>query len=249
MITTLSDIYSVLWTDIRFLRRNWRRILSSSLMSPVLYLAAFGWGLGRTIEMDGTPYIDFVIPGIIAMTTMTTTFSGAGMKLNVDRLFYGCFDEYLMSPISPVSLIIGKATIGVVRGLLTSVAFLIIGYFISGNLQLNGLFILSLLNACFSFSFLGELSALIAKSHQDMATFNSLIVMPMAFLGGTFFSVEQLPVALRVIIRCIPLTHSSSCLRAAALDNPFPWFSLLILAAFGAVFFTGCVMVVKRSSQ
>jgi ABC-type multidrug transport system permease subunit len=248
MTNALLDIYSVLWADLRFLCRNWRRIIASSLMSPVLYLVAFGFGLGRGIAVDGARYIDFVIPGIIALTSMTSSFSGAGMKLNVDRLFYGCFDEYLMSPISPLSLITGKAMIGVVRGLLTSISFLVIGIAISPTLQIRPLFVLSLLLSCFTFSFLGELAALVARSHQDMATFNSLAIMPMAFLGGTFFSLEQLPGWLRVIMNFIPLSHSSQCLRTAALGQPFPWLSLLAIAAFCALFFLGCVTALRRNS-
>ncbi len=248
MLTAVKDIYSVLWTDLRVLRRNWRRVLASSLVSPILYLAAFGWGLGRNISMDGTKYLDFVIPGIIAMTSMNSSFSGAGMKLNVDRLFYGCFDEYLISPVNFYSLIIGKAMIGVVRGFISSAAFLILGFIISRALIISPLFILSLIVACFTFAFLGELAALVAKSHQDMSTFNSLVVLPMAFLGGTFFAIDQLPSWLKTVIYCLPLTHSCSCLRAEALGSHFPWISLLVLACFGAAFFLGCALVLRKSS-
>jgi ABC-2 type transport system permease protein len=248
MVATLVDTYSVLWTDLRFLRRNWRRTLATSLISPVLYLVAFGWGLGRGITVEGANYLEFVIPGIIAITAMTSSFNGAGNKLNVDRLFYGCFDECLMSPISPLSLIIGKALIGVVRGLISSIAFLIIGFIISRALTISPLFALTLVIICFVFAFFGVLAAFLAKSHQDMATFSSLVLLPMTFLGGTFFSLSQLPEALRVVLYIIPLSHASQCLRAASLGQPFPWLSLLAIAGFGLAFFLGCVVVLRRIS-
>jgi len=248
MVNMLTDTYSVLWTDLRFLGRHWRRTLATSLVSPVLYLTAFGWGLGRGINVEGASYLEFVIPGIIALTAMTSSFSGAGMKLNVDRLFYGCFDEYLMSPISPLSLIIGKALIGVVRGLISSVAFLIIAFIISPTLTFSPLFAVALVVTCFVFAFFGVFAALLAKSHQDMATFSSLVILPMAFLGGTFFSLSQLPEALKVILYIIPLTHSSQCLRAVTLGQPFPWLSLLVIVGFGLAFFLGGVLVLRRAS-
>jgi ABC-type multidrug transport system permease subunit len=248
MAKIFMDSYSVLWADLRFLRRQWWRTLSMSLMSPILYLLAFGWGLGRGIHVEGVSYLEFVIPGIIALTGMTSSFNGAGMKLNVDRLFYKCFDECLMSPISPLSLIIGKALIGVVRGLISSVAFLIIGLIISPALTISPLFAMTLVLNCFVFAFFGVFAALLAKSHQDMATFSSVVLLPMTFLGGTFFSLSQLPQVLKVILYLIPLTHSSQCLRAVTQGHAFPWLSLAAIAGFGLAFFLGCLLVLRRAS-
>ena len=247
MINVLRDSYSVWWADLRILRHLWQRFLITSLMSPFLYLLAFGYGLGRGMEVEGVSYLEFVIPGIIALTAMGTSFNSAGMKLNVDRLFYKCFDEILMTSVSPFSLILGKSLIGVLRGLIVSLVFLIIGMALS-PIKLNTLFALTLLLTCFTFAFMGVLAALLAKSHQDMATFTSLLLLPMTFLGGTFFSLSQLPEALKVVLYIIPLTHSSQCLRAVTLGQPFPWLSLLAIVGFGLAFFVGCMMVLRRAS-
>jgi len=248
MVSVLSDIYSVLWVDLRFLRRHWLRTLATSIVSPILYLIAFGFGLGRGISFGGYSYLDFVIPGIIALTAMTGSYNGAGMKLHVDRLFYKCFDEYLLSPISPFSLAVGKTLIGVVRGLIASVALLLVGIAIAPTLIVSLLFILVLITSCFVFSFLGVLVGLWAKSHQDMGTFSTLVILPMTFLSGTFFSLSQLPDALRAALYVLPLTHSSESLRATALGQPFPWLSFLALLGFGLVFFAGCMLALKRAS-
>jgi ABC-type multidrug transport system permease subunit len=200
------------------------------------------------MTVEGASYLNFVIPGIIALTAMTASFSGVGMKLNVDRLFYGCFDECRMSPISPLSLVVGKAMIGVVRGLMSSIAFLIIGFIIAPALQINVLFFMVLILTCFVFSFLGVLASFLAKSHADMSTFSSLILLPMTFLGGTFFSLDQVPVALKVFLYLIPLTHTSQCLRSITLAQPFPGVSLLVLIGYGLVFFWACMFVLKRIS-
>jgi len=248
MVTVFRDIYSVLWVDLRFLRRHLLRTLVTSLVNPILYLVAFGYGLGQGISFEGYSYLDFVMPGIIALTAMSSSYGGAGLKLHVDRLFYKCFDEYLMSPISLFSLAIGKTLIGVVRGLISSLALLIVGVIISPMLTISPLFLLVLISSCFVFSFLGVLIGLVAKSHQDMGTFNTLVILPMTFLSGTFFSLSQLPEAVKAVLYFLPLTHSSQCLRAAALAQPFPWLSLLALLGFGLVFFAGCIVALKRTS-
>ena len=248
MITVLRDIYSVLWVDLRFLRRHWLRTLATSLVNPILYLVAFGYGLGSGISFDGYTYLAFVMPGIIALTAMSSSYGGAGLKLHVDRLFYRCFDEYLMSPISLFALALGKTLIGVVRGLISTLAILAVGVLISPTLIVSPLFVLVLISSCFVFSFLGVLIGMWAKSHQDLTTFNTLVILPMTFLSGTFFSLSQLPEAVRAVLYLLPFTHSSECLRAAALEQVFPWLSFLTLLGFGLAFFAGGMWALKRAS-
>jgi ABC-2 type transport system permease protein len=213
-----------------------------------LYLLAFGYGLGRGVTVEGFSYLEFVIPGIIALTAMTTSFNAAGMKLHVDRLFYKCFDEALMSPVSFFSIIVGKTLIGVVRGLISTAALLGACFAFSPLPAVSVMFWLTLVVTCFAFSFLGVLVALIAKSHQDMSVFMSLVILPMSFLSGTFFSLNQVPGGLRVVLSFSPLTHTSLCLRASALGQPFPWLSLAVLMGFGAVFFGLCFVALRRTS-
>jgi ABC-type multidrug transport system permease subunit len=179
---------------------------------------------------------------------LSSSYGGAGQKLHVDRLFYKCFDEYLMSPISLFSLAVGKALVGVVRGLISSVAILAVAAVVSPEMVISPLFVLVLVSSCFVFSFLGVLVGLVAKSHQDMGTFNTLVILPMTFLSGTFFSLSQLPEAVKAVLYLLPLTHSSVTLRAAALGQPFPWLSFLALLGFGLIFFVGCMWALKRAS-
>ncbi len=249
MLQTLRDIYAVVWVDMRFLSRNLGKTLALTLVAPILYLLAFGYGLGRGADIEGFSYLEFVIPGILALTAMTTAFNTSGLKLHVDRLFYKCFDETLMSPVSAFSIILGKSLIGVVRGLLSSAALLLACLVFSPLPGASLLFPLSLVLTCFVFSFLGVVVAFLAKTHQDMTLFMSLVILPMSFLSGTFFSLSQVPAELSIILSLSPLTHACLCLRASILGQPFPWLSLFILTAFGIVFFILCFVALKRSTK
>ena len=249
MIETLRDIYAVVWVDMRFLSRNLGKTLALTLVAPILYLLAFGYGLGRGANIEGFSYLEFVIPGILALTAMTTAFNTSGLKLHVDRLFYKCFDETLMSPVSAFSIIVGKSLIGVVRGLLSSAALLLACLVFSPLPDASLLFPLSLVLTCFVFSFLGVVVAFLAKTHQDMTLFMSLVILPMSFLSGTFFSLSQVPAELSIILSLSPLTHACLCLRASILGQPFPWLSLFILTVFGIVFFILCFVALKRASK
>ena len=249
MLQTLRDIYAVVWVDMRFLSRNLGKTLALTLVSPILYLLAFGYGLGRGADIEGFSYLEFVIPGILALTAMTTAFNTSGLKLHVDRLFYKCFDETLMSPVSALSIILGKSLIGVVRGLLSSAALLLACLVFSPLPGASLLFPLSLVLTCFVFSFLGVVVAFLAKTHQDMTLFMSLVILPMSFLSGTFFSLSQVPAELSIILSLSPLTHACLCLRASILGQPFPWLSLFILTTFGIAFFILCFVALKRATK
>lgn len=248
MLNALRDVSSVLYADLRNLRRHVRSLIATSLIQPLLYLVAFGYGLGQGININGVSYLAFVIPGIIALTAFSTSYSGASAKLQVDRLFYKTFDEYLMSPVSIYSIVVGKAFVGVVRGLITSVAILVVGLVLSPLLIVSPLFLLVLFVSCFVFSLFGVLIAFLINSHQNMNTFSNLVILPMTFLCGTFFSFSGLPVAAQWVLYVLPLTHASLCLRAAALGQPFPWWSFIALIGFGLAFFFGSIFALKKSS-
>jgi ABC-type multidrug transport system permease subunit len=221
-------------------------IAISTIMSPILYILIFGYGLASYMNTDGgISYLAVVIPGIAAMTSLSSSFGATSARLNVQRLFYGCFDELIMCPIRPSAMVIGKALIGVVRGMLGSMLMFAIGYFLAPEIILSPLFILTMFISCFTFSLLGVAAALLAKSHQSMATFSSLVILPMTFLCGTFFSISALPQIFQYILYIFPLSHASEAARASALGWDFPWISLIILAAFGVAFYALNVYLIK----
>lgn len=111
MSNTFIDIYSVFWLYLRNMKRRWKQTVATSLVQPLLYIIAFGYGLGANTNVGGVSYLTFVIPGIIALTSFSTSFYGASAKLQIDKFFYKSLDELLMSPIRPHSIIIGKALI------------------------------------------------------------------------------------------------------------------------------------------
>ena len=228
------------------LRRCLSNYLIATVVTPLLYIAAFVFGLGGGIRMDGQSYLQFVIPGIIAMTAMNSSFNGAGTRLVVDQIHWRSFDESLMAPIGQGWLLLGKAMIGVLRGLVSSTAFLMMALIISPNLHVGPLFLTSLLLCCLIFSFLGVFCALLARSYEDMILFSSIVIMPMAFLGGTFFSLSYLPAALKTALYLMPLTHASICLRASILGQAVPYTSFLAMLGFLAVFAGASILVLRR---
>lgn len=233
MIDNLKEISSVAWGDMRYLKHTALSVMVMSLMSPLLYLLAFGYGLGKGQIVEGVSYIAFIIPGIVALTALSASFSSTSTRMNVQRLYYHNFDELMLCPLRFSSIVLGKAMLGVVRGLISCAIIYAIGMVLSNDLMLTPLFIITLLVSCFTFSLLGETAALLAKSHQSMSTFSTLVILPMTFLCGTFFSVSSMPEWFQAVLYFLPLTYSSELMREASLGWDYSWIFLVVLIAFG----------------
>jgi ABC-type multidrug transport system permease subunit len=246
--TAIADAFCILWADLRALKRKAARYLLATVMSPLLYLIAFGWGLGRGMSVTGSSYLEFVVPGIIALTAMNSSFNGSGVRLMLDQVHYRSFDESLMAPVRPLSLAIGKALIGLSRGLFSSLVFLAFAFLLS-PVHLSLSFLIILILTCLLFSFMGVLAALLAKSYEDMSLFSSLTIMPMTFLAGTFFPVDQVPFLLKLVLYVMPLTHCSICLRASASGQALPPGSLLAIASFTMLFMAGSYIAIRKINR
>lgn len=228
------------------LRKKIKGFFAGSMVSPLLYLLSFGWGLGKNIQFDSTSYLDFVVPGIIALSAMNASYNGTGTSLNVSRLYHKTLEEFLVAPISVISLVLGNVFSGCFRGLFSSGMIIIFSYFFGANLHLSGWFFVSLLLTCFLFASLGLVAAMVVSNHEGMSRFGTFVILPMTFLCGTFFRVENYPAVVAYFVKILPLTHASTSLRAIAMNTEFPLVSMLVLAAYAAVLFALGVWVTYR---
>ncbi|NLI12070.1 MAG: ABC transporter permease [Peptococcaceae bacterium] len=235
------DFYTVFWREMIVLRRTFSKFFASRLVSPLLYLVAFGWGLGRSIQMNGGNYLEFIVPGIIALSAMNTSFNAVGINLNMSRLYHKTLDEYLIAPISPGAFMLGKVLAGTVRGLIASLIILALAFLFGAHLAVNGWFFLVVLLTCFLFSALGAVAAMVVNSHEDMANFSTFVILPMSFLCGTFFSTDRLPVVIGYIVDVLSLTHASCLLRALASGQGMMPLSLMVLVVYSIIFFAAGV--------
>jgi len=244
----LTSVYRVSWGDMCTIRRNLPSILVSSLVIPVLYLVGFGYGIGGAMSADGHDYLAFLFPGIIAMTSLTASFSYTSSKIYIQKSFYRSIDEMLLCPIPTPSIVIGKAMMGLIRGLLSCAILIAIASLMSSDFILSAGLIAMTVLCCLTFSFLGVAAGLVMKRHSDINLFNSLVITPMTFLCGTLFSLSALPAAIRYAVGVLPLTHAVDTIGALALGTGFPWVSFGIILAFTVAFYSIAHAVVRRGN-
>lgn len=204
------------------------------MIAPLMYLVVFGMGI-KTIS-NGQPYLNFLIPGVVALTTMNGSFNAIAQNLNVQRLYEKAFDQVMISPTPLWQFIVGQIIGGSLRGLYAGVVILVLTLPIGTGLTFNGYsFLIMFLNGAV-FSTIGVVVSFYAKNHTDVPRFSNYIIMPMAYLCNTFFSTEQMPHGIREVIGALPLSQTSAMLRSIASGEKCGYTGILILAAYLLVF-------------
>ncbi|MEK6952971.1 MAG: ABC transporter permease [Nanoarchaeota archaeon] len=205
----------IMW--LRQLKRYWRSKgrMIGFLGQPILFLIALGFGFGPIYKAaGGGDYIQFIAPGIIAMTAL---FSGmfSGMEVVWDKQF-GFLKETLVAPVSRVSIMVGKtlggATVATIQGLLVFTVCLIIGFRPVSLVYLPLAFIFLFLIA-FLFT---ALATAIASKLEDMQAFPvimNFIIMPLFFLSGALFPLNNFPKPIFIVSKFNPLTYGVNGLR------------------------------------
>ncbi len=242
----MSGFIAVYLREMLILRRRIRRQVLSMSVSPLLYMIAFGYAMGG-IKIEGHSYREFLIPGLVAMSSMTQAFAIA-VDINVARFYWHIFEEFQAAPLSNIAYVSGEVLAGMTRAFLSVAIILVIGLFFRVCLNYSAVaFWLAIALDSFIFASLAVGLAMLVKSHADQAMFTSFVITPMAFLGGTFFPVDRLPVWAQKILFFLPLTHASKAIRASAYGHPVDYSSYLLLAIIGVVFFFGAIHCVNRA--
>ena len=205
----------VMW--LRQLKRYWRSKgrMIGFLGQPILFLIALGFGFGPIYKAaGGGNYIQFIAPGIIAMTAL---FSGmfSGMEVVWDKQF-GFLKETLVAPVSRISIMVGKtlggATVALMQGVLVFIVCLVVG-FRPTSLIMIPLTIIFLFLVAFLFT---ALATAIASKLEDMQAFPiimNFLIMPLFFLSGALFPLNNLPNAFQIITRLNPLSYGVDAIR------------------------------------
>ncbi len=198
---------------LRFIQERSR--LFSSFGMPLLFLVIFGAGFSRVIGnlTPGVNYVQFIYPGIIAMTVlMSSVFSG--LSIVWDREF-GFLREVLVAPLSRVGIVVGKAGGNAVIALVQGLVLLALAPAVGATLTapMVGQMFPVLIVLSLSLSGLGVLVASRMRSQQGFQVVIQLLVFPLIFLAGVFFPVNDVPTWLEVLTKIDPVTYGVDAIR------------------------------------
>ena len=220
----MAKIFRSIWVIayrefLRFIQDRSR--MFSSFSMPILFLVIFGAGFGKLIGqmMPGVNYIQFMYPGILAMTVLMTSVM-SGVSIVWDREF-GFLKEVLVSPLNRSGILVGKAVgaagIAVMQGVIMLVIAPLVGVSLDWQIVLSLIPLLLILSGCLSG--LGLLIGARMRSQQGFQLLMQLIIFPMMFLSGIFFPLTGMATWLEVLSKINPVTYGIDAIRQVFLGS------------------------------
>jgi ABC-2 type transport system permease protein len=222
----------------RFEMARWWRTIWQSIVSPVLstslYFVVFGAAIGsRMDEIGGVSYGAFIVPGLIMMTMITQAISVGSFGIYFPK-FVGTIYELLSAPVSPMEMVVGyvgaAATKAVALGLLILATAAL---FVPIEIAHPFVMVLFLVLTAVTFSLFGFIIGIWADNFEKLQLIPMLIVMPLVFLGGSFYSIDMLPPFWQAVSHFNPVLYLISGFRWSFYENADVGIGLSLLAISG----------------
>jgi ABC-2 type transport system permease protein len=194
------------------------RTLLQSIVAPVLstslYFIVFGAAIGsRMQEIDGVSYGSFIVPGLIMLTLLTQSISNASFAIYFPK-FVGTVYEVLSAPISPFEIVIGYVGAAATKSILLALIILATaGLFVDIEIQHPVWMLLFLVLTAVTFSLFGFIIGIWADGFEKLQLVPLLIVTPLTFLGGSFYSISMLPPVWQTVALFNPVVYLVSGFR------------------------------------
>ena len=211
------------------------RTLLQSVVSPVistsLYFIVFGTAIGSRMEdISEVPYGAFIVPGLIMLTVLTQSISNAAFGIYFPK-FIGTINELLSAPVSYFEIVIGYVGAAATKSLsIGLIIFVTAHFFITINVLHPFWMITFLILTCISFSLFGFIIGIWAKNFEQLNLIPLLIVTPLVFLGGSFYSISMLPVFWQKVTLFNPVVYLISGFRWSFFGNADIRIEISILA-------------------
>lgn len=218
------------------------RTLMQSFISPVistsLYFVVFGAAIGSRIqEVDGVSYGAFIVPGLIMLSVITQSISNASFGIYFPK-FIGTIYELLSAPVSFIEIVIGYVGAAATKSLFIGIVILATSaLFVDIHIAHPIAMLAFLVLTCLSFALMGFIIGIWARNFEQLQLVPLLIVTPLVFLGGSFYSISMLPPIWQVITKLNPVVYLISGFRWSFFDTadvPIG-VSLLAILAFTAI--------------
>lgn len=194
------------------------RTLLQSLVSPVvstiLYFIVFGAAIGsRFDQVEGVSYGSFIVPGLIMLTVMTQSITNSAFSIYFQK-FIGTIQELLAAPVSSFEIVLGFVGAAVIKSIIIALIILVTANFfveikIEHPVWMAGILFLS----CLTFSLFGFIIGVWAKNFEQLQLVPLLVVTPLVFLGGSFYSINMLPPAWQTVSLFNPVVYLISGFR------------------------------------
>lgn len=220
------------WKEIQRFLRVGTQTLISPWINALLYILIFGYVVGSRIDLiAGVTYIDFVLPGILMLNLISSSYSQTSSSVYFQR-FARHIEEVLTAPLSHLEIVIGYVLGGIIRGLIVGFGVYAIAIiFSAANVANIGLFFFYTVAVSIIFSLVGILVGLWSDGFEQLAILNTFLITPLTFLGGVFNSITMLPEKAQIFLLFNPFFYFVDGLRYAmvGIQEGNPWVGLAVI--------------------
>jgi ABC-2 type transport system permease protein len=240
----LQAIKSIYVAEMSRMFRTAVQSIVAPVLSTSLYFVIFGSAIGsRITEIEGISYGAFIVPGLIMLSIMTESISNSSFSIYFPR-FIGTIFEVLSAPVSWVEVVLGfvgaAATKSIIIGL---IIFITANFFVDIDMAHPFVALLFLVLTSFSFCLFGFILGVWADGWEKLTIVPVLLIMPLTFLGGTFYSINMLPPAWQTISLFNPIVYLISGFRWSFYENADVAVGISIAATVG--FLVACLIAVR----
>jgi len=240
-IRAVSSIY-------RFEMARMRRTVVQSIVAPVLstslYFVIFGAAIGsRITEIDGVSYGSFIVPGLIMLAILTESISNSSFGIYFPK-FTGTIFEILSAPVSFVEVLLGFVGAAATKSVIIGAIILITAsFFVDIHIAHPVVMALFLVLTSVAFSLFGFILGIWADGWEKLTIVPILVIMPLTFLGGTFYSISMLPPVWQTISLFNPVVYLVSGFRWSFYENADVHVGLSLGITIS--FLVACLLVVR----
>ena len=200
--------------------RIWPQTILPPAITMTLYFIIFGNLIGKRIgTMDGFSYMEFIVPGLIMMSVITSSYANVVSSF-FSMKFQRSIEEILIAPVPNYIIIAGFVTGGVARGLLVGFIVTLVSIFFTG-LSIDNYFITVsvIVMTAILFSIAGMINAVFARNFDDISIVPTFVLTPLTYLGGVFYSIKLLPEFWQAVSLSNPILHMVNAFRFGVLGK------------------------------
>lgn len=240
---------TLLWKEVSRFMRIWTQTLIPPAITMSLYFIIFGKFIGSQIRhINGFAYIQYIVPGLVMMSIMTNAYANTASSFFLSK-FNKSIEEMLVSPMPSVVTLLGFTLGGTLRGIVVGMIVMLIALLFTHVpiFNISVVLIMPIL-ASAVFSLGGLINAIYAKRFDDISFIPTFLLTPLTYLGGVFFSIQQLPPVWRSISTFNPILDMVDTFRYGILGvsdlNIYFGFSLVSILLI-ILFFWAWILLYK----
>ncbi|WLD59663.1 ABC transporter permease [Salinispirillum sp. LH 10-3-1] len=248
-IPYLIAFNAIVYKEVKRFMRIWQQTLLPPAMTMVLYFVIFGNLIGSRIgEMGGYDYMSFIVPGLIMMSIITTSYGNVSSSFFSNK-FQRSVEEILVAPVPNYVILAGFVAGGMARGIMVGIIVTLLSLAFT-SLAVHNLFVVVsvIIMTSILFSVGGFINAMFATKFDDIAIVPTFILTPLTYLGGVFYSIDLLPEFWQWVSKFNPILYMVNAFRYGVLgvSDIDVWIAFTMVVVFTVLLVTWAMWLLGR---